>query len=357
MDILLKNWTEEDKRIAINFEMAYDNWLERSLHPSLQNSMHIKEIGGHRYLYTSKNKLNKTEKSLGLFDTENENKYNSFLTERETNKKYEAEAFEHLSQIALQFNTIKIPKVNKTVGKILRKFDSSDLLGRYFLVVGSISFYAYGVAAGVKDNNFYKPTLDLDFTWYRQAYLKENNLLNMPQTLIEHDNYKTFISELRQIDPSFNLHHKKKYQAINSKAFEVEILCSPTSMPSLNRLEKNLEPYPIEEQEWLLKGTPIRQIVIDEDNLPVPINAPDPRWMALHKLWLSKKPSRDPRKVTKDWEQGLSLMRLIVSRLQPSYPLDESFASNLPPALTPIFNDWCIKNNFILTKKINSPSY
>lgn len=66
-----------------------------------------------------------------------------------------------------------------------------------------------------------------------------------------------------------------------------------------------------------------------EDGTPTPIVVPDPRFMAIHKLWLSKKPSQDITKKDKDFMQGSLLLKIIYDKMQMTYPLDREFTEEL----------------------------
>lgn len=350
MNYPITELSEEHKRIAINFEMAYDNYIQRKQAKELQFNYYIKQVNTQEYLYSIDRFNKNSEKSLGHLTGDLKREYEILLENKSLAEQYENQSRDHLEEMIDQFKIIKIPRLNKTIGKILRQFDKDELLGEYLLVVGSIAFFAYGLAAGIKDNNFFKPTLDLDFTWYKSAYLKKQNKTLNNKEFID-KKYKSFLYQLRLADKSFNMHTKKKYQAVNSEAFEVELLCSPSSQPSLLNIENQFKPYSLEEQEWLLNGTPIRQVLMDEDYQPVPIVAPDPRWMALHKLWLSQKATRDPLKTKKDLEQGKYLMQIIVARFKNDYPLDLNFIQDLPKELKPVMDKWCEENNFVPAKK------
>ena len=50
----------------------------------------------------------------------------------------------------------------------------------------------------------------------------------------------------------------------------------------------------------LLKGRPLSVVVATLRQRACPLYVPDPRWMALHKLWLSAKPERNALKKPKD---------------------------------------------------------
>lgn len=66
---------------------------------------------------------------------------------------------------------------------------------------------------------------------------------------------------------------------------------------------------------------------------------PDPRWFALHKLWMAEKPERDPQKKPKDRKQGTALLDAVWLTMR-HYALDEAFYAGLPDELKPHFEHW-----------------
>lgn len=96
---------------------------------------------------------------------------------------------------------------------------------------------------------------------------------------------------------------------------------------------------PLPEQEWLLLGTFVDQVVPCRDGTPARIVAPDPRWFALHKLWLAGQARRNPLKRPKDRKQGMALLNTVAEAM-PRYPLDGSFAAAIPSALVPMWHEW-----------------
>jgi hypothetical protein len=64
-------------------------------------------------------------------------------------------------------------------------------------------------------------------------------------------------------------------------------------------------------------------IVIGEDGYPTPLVVPDPRSFALHKLWLSEQPDREPVKKQRDCDQGLAVAQLVIQYL-PQYQFNAS---------------------------------
>jgi hypothetical protein len=74
---------------------------------------------------------------------------------------------------------------------------------------------------------------------------------------------------------------------------------------------------------------------------------PDPRWMALHKLWLSDKPERNLLKKDKDRRQGNVLLDAVRFFLPTSHPINVDFVLDLPAELQPLFDRWCTETGFI----------
>jgi hypothetical protein len=131
---------------------------------------------------------------------------------------------------------------------------------------------------------------------------------------------------------------EREFQARNAKAYEVELLIAPSRAATLARRDKP-RPIPLPEQEWLLLGRPVDQIVACRDGTAARVVAPDPRWFALQKLWMSAQPKRNPLKRTKDRKQGTALLNAI-DEAMPHYPLDAGFVASLPDELLPYWSSW-----------------
>ena len=110
----------------------------------------------------------------------------------------------------------------------------------------------------------------------------------------------SLLAVLKRIDPNYRINKSKPFQALASDGYEVELLVAPSLFKTLPRGDA-FSPMPIfHEQEWLLRGRPVRHVVVSRDQKTCPIFAPDPRWMALHKMWLADKPERNANKRNKD---------------------------------------------------------
>jgi hypothetical protein len=143
---------------------------------------------------------------------------------------------------------------------------------------------------------------------------------------------------LKAVDPTFTVNSEREFQARNARAYEVELLVAPSRIATLAVKDKP-RPVPLPEQEWLLPGRRVDQVVPCRDGTPARIVAPDPRWFALHKLWLGAQAKRNPLKRRKDTIQGNALLDAVAEAM-PHYPLDGTFAESLPVDLAPFWQAW-----------------
>ena len=130
------------------------------------------------------------------------------------------------------------------------------------------------------------------------------------------DRHPSLLDVLRRVDSSFRINPRRPYQALDEKGYEAELLVAP-SMFRTHPQDDDFSPMAVfPEQEWLLKGRPVRHVVASRDGRSCPIFAPDPRWMALHKLWLAEKPERNAAKRPKDRRQGDVLLKAVASAME-----------------------------------------
>ena len=143
------------------------------------------------------------------------------------------------------------------------------------------------------------------------------------------------ISMLKSVDSTYTVNTERPFQARNAKAFAIEILIAPSVAADYPPTEP-LQPIPLPEQEWLLAGTRVDQVVCGRDAMPARIVAPDPRWFALHKLWLGAQTKRDPLKRDKDLKQGAALFKATRESM-PQFPFDAEFEAAIPAELRSVY--------------------
>ena len=322
-------------QIIANLEAAYDQWHgARQTLASLPTSMFWQTKGGADYLAV-KNGGYDSATTKGVRSAETEALYDSFVAEKELAKQRAAEADALIEQRALQYRALRLPVMLDKQGELLRALDVAGLLRNDLLVVGTNAFAAYEALCGVKFPAGNEPTQDFDLAWCRGSAVSLASL--MPDHDVE--GRKSLMAVLQSIDSTYRLNPKKPYQAVNRAGYEVELLAAPSRAP----LPKNeaFEPMvSLVEQEWLLRGKAAFVVLATQRHRACPLYVPDPRWMAVHKLWLARKPERNAQKRPKDARQGQVLLDACRYFLTDAYPLDVDFVLDLPVELRDLFNDW-----------------
>jgi hypothetical protein len=337
----------EHLRIIDNTEQFYSAWLEakreRRLFPA---SMYWKDVGTRTYLYHTP-VTGGSPTSLGPRCEETELVLQAYqLKTSQINERLTGAATK-LEMALAQYGALKLPKLMDLPGQILREMDLQGHLGTNLLVVGTNAFPAYEIAAGERFASGLDETEDFDVTWCRGA---------LPGQLEVDVVGSPLMSVLKSVDSSFTMSKRAPYQALNSQAYEVEMLAAPSVQKTLTPQEV-FRPAAMPEQEWLLLGKPIRHVVCTQSGAPAPLVVPDPRWMGLHKLWLSQKETRKATKRPKDKLQGELLLDAVARNMQQSYPMNVDFVLSLPDDLLPVFNEWASQYGFVPQADQPAPSW
>jgi hypothetical protein len=322
-------------QIIANLEAAYDQWHEaRQTLASLPTSMFWQTKGGVDYLAV-KNGGYDSATTKGVRSPETEARFDSFVAEKELAKQRAAEADALIEQRALQYRALRLPVMLDKQGELLRALDVAGLLRNDLLVVGTNAFAAYEILCGVKFPAGNEPTQDFDLAWCRGSSVSLARLV--PDADVE--GRKSLMAVLQSIDSTYRINPKKPYQALNGAGYEVKLLAAPSRAP-LPRNEVFEPMVSLVEQEWLLRGKAAFVVAATQRHRACPLYVPDPRWMAVHKLWLAKKPERNAQKRPKDARQGQVLLDACRYFLTDAYPLDIDFVLDLPEELRELFNEW-----------------
>jgi hypothetical protein len=345
-----ENYTEfssDSQRIIANLEQAHAQWVDLSRELlALPVSMYWTAKDGREYLYAKQNSQDDGT-SLGAKNEETIKRYEEFSAQKSDLKARLASLENMLSERVGLYRRLRLPSLPDKQGEILRALDVADLLGTDLMVVGTNAFVAYQLACGAMFPTGVEETEDFDLTWIRgtQASLQFSRMQPSGDETPQ-DQRKSLLGVLRSIDRSYRINPKKRYQAVNSDFYEVELLAAPSTHPLPK--ENAFEPmYSLFEQEPLLLGRPVSAVVATIKGRACPLVVPDPRFMALHKLWLADKPERKASKKEKDRRQGYVLLDAVRYFLQSSHPLNMDFVMDLPADLRPIFDLWCAQRQFI----------
>ena len=334
-------FSNDSQRVSANLEQIYAAWLDaRRQLDAMPVSMYWAAKDNADYLHV-KTSSNDNGTSIGPRNADTETRFGEFTQAKEELKK-RIESFDAvILERAGLYRRLRLPSLPDRQAEILRKLDIEELLGNDLLVVGTNAFVAYELFVGAKLPTGNEETEDFDLAWCRGSKVSLATLLgkNPAKT-------KTLFSVLKSIDSSYRISPRKPYQAVSSDGYEVELLAAPSTHP----LPKNEAFDPMAsliEQEWLLKGTAVSVVVATVRGRAAPLVVPDPRWMALHKLWLADKPERRTDKKEKDRRQGTVLLDAARYFLQASHPLNVDFVLELPDELRLHFDQWCESSQFI----------
>ena len=315
-------FSDEQARLLVNLRQRYEHWMaaEQAI-AAMPYDLKRKLINGNYYLYEVVDRLG-NGKSLGRWSDDLERQFGEYRIVKAREKDRRDKGRAHLDESARLYRALRLPLLSSDAGPILREADRRKLLGSHLFVVGTNAMLAYNVEAGaiiVAPDE----TEDFDLAW-------------VAETLGEQD--RQVWDMLKAVDPTYTLNSERDFQVRNAKAYEVELLVAPSRSSSIGPLDRP-RPIPLDEQEWLLLGRPVDQVVGCRDGSPARIVAPDPRWFGLHKLWMAGQPKRNSLKRPKDYKQGTALLDAVAIAM-PHYPLDAAFVSALPYALIAYYEQW-----------------
>lgn len=341
---------DEGLRIIANLGQAYDALADEiRVGKDVPVNVHWKNISGKDYLYI-KQQASQEAKSCGARNSDTEalfKKHSAAIADHELRMKHMTQSVE---QYCRQYRALKLPVITSLPAKILRDLDVHGHLGSNLFVAGTNAFPAYEIEARERFARGLDETEDFDLGWCRGAEISFGGKL--PEL-----KGSPLFEAVKRADKTFRINTKKPYQAVNSIGYEVELLTAPSMFATLSK-DEVFNPMAIfNEQEWLLKGRPIRYVISASDNTPAPLFVPDPRWMGLHKIWLSGKEKRAADKKDKDAKQGNLLLDAVARKMQMSYPMDIDFVMSLPEDLLPIFNEWAKKHEYIPTRMGSQPAW
>ena len=318
-----KPFSDEQLRTLINLRQRYEVWIEadRALF-KMPYDLRQKKVSGRAYLYEIFDRSG-NGKSLGVWNSEREQQFTDYKERKAALKTQRRGARDALDESARLYRALRLPMLSSEAGPLLREIDRRDLFGSHLLVVGTNAMAAYAIEAAGMILAAPDETEDFDLAWSAET--------------AEDAGAKVW-EMLKSVDQTFTVNMERSFQARNARTYEVEILVAPSRADTMGPTDKP-RPVPLPEQEWLLLGKPVDQVVGCRDGSPARLVVPDPRWFALQKLWMSEKPERNPLKRPKDRKQGMALLN-VVSEAMPQYPLDAAFEAEIPEELGPHYDKW-----------------
>lgn len=319
---VIQPFSAEQERALINMRQRYDAWIEAERELcSMPYDLRRKKVGEYEYLYEIFDRSG-NGKSLGAWDDEKQSQLEQYKAAKSAVKERRDGARDALGESSRIARALRLPLLSADAGPILREADRRSLLGSHLLVVGTNAMAAYALEAAGTFRDVPDETEDFDLAWTADEPEDGTQLWDM----------------LKAVDSTFTINTEREFQARNAKAYEVELLVAPSRVETLAGKDRP-RPVPLPEQEWLLPGRRVDQVVPCRDGSPARIAAPDPRWFALHKLWLGAQAKRNPLKRRKDTVQGAALLDAVAEAM-PHYSLGHEFVESLPEELKSYWEDW-----------------
>jgi len=189
-------------------------------------------------------------------------------------------------------------------------------------VIGTHALYAFEFAAGVfidtpKESPFWSGS-EPRLTLAAAATVPPDQVLTL----------------LRQSDRSFHALPGDGFQAVNKAGLFVSLVglqsVRAATRPVNHPAQGPTVPAESGDLGALFNAPKFSQVVIGQRGTPATMVVPDPRALALHKLWLSQQEDRDPNLKNRDRLQALALAELIV-RFLPQYYFFSSQLNLFPP--------------------------
>ncbi len=285
------------RRQFVDVVQTFEAWEESKaeLAQRFVGSMRWVERKGHVYLLRKKAS---SEISLGRKTDETEEIYRAFRNGRDAERKRCHALYARLREMAPVNRALRLNRVPRLTGRILRHLAAAQVLGQNIFVIGTNSLFLYEALAGVHLTSDLLATVDVDLLWDARQNLS---------LAVKDFRRSGVIGYLRRADRSFRRSRGELFRAVNREGFMVD-LTRPVEDPYVamdaGTNPEDLVGVGIEGLEWLVNAPKVNGIVIGEDGIPLRCWSVDPRAFALHKVWVSERADRDPVMRARDYAQA-----------------------------------------------------
>jgi hypothetical protein len=291
--------TNEQRRQLIDVAQAFAAW-RGAARKAVPGSLRWVMRKGMEYLYR---KSGKSERSLGRRSRATE----AIVSEHNQLKTRLRQTGARLKTMARVNRALYLNRVPKDAALVLRELDTAGLLGKHLFVIGTNALYAYEMKAGVLFESSILATNDFDLLWDARDRLR---------LLVTGVSPEGILGILKKADPTYSTADDYGTRAQNASGYFVDLFC-PEVVPVPGRLTpRDIDPIPTAGADWLIQAPKIEETVIGWDGMPLYMPCVDPRVFALHKLWLSKEPSRQVRSRPRDIAQARAVAAVATAYLR-----------------------------------------
>jgi hypothetical protein len=306
--------SNEQRRQFIDVAGVFAAWRDAS-RKAARGSLRWVTRKGADYLYR---KTGKVERSLGRRSPETE----TIATEHNLLRQRRKQTGARLKSMARVNRALYLNRVPKEPALILRELDAAAVLGKHLFVIGTNALYAYEMKAGIFFESGILATHDFDLLWDARERLR---------LVVAGISPEGVLGILKKADASFSSVADYGMRAQNATGYFVDLFCPDIDPPPGRFTPDDIDPIPTEGADWLVEALKIEETVIGWDGLPLYLPCVDPRVFALHKLWLSKQPSRQATSRPRDVAQARAVAAVATAYMGMKF--SDRALSRLPNAL------------------------
>ena len=317
-----REFQDNQQRTLNRAAEAYQAYLEAvEAGRPLKGGMHWKKIKGREYLYKYRDRYGHGS-SLGPRSPHTEQLWAEFGRRRREIAALLSARRRQLAEAARFCRAALIHRVPEPVTRILRRLPPGDLATAPLMVIDAHALHAFEFAAGV----FIDAPRDSPlFSGAAQGLTLAATAPVPPDT---------FLRLLRRADRSYDILPGEGLAAVNKLGFRVRLLPPATSQSGQRMVIRDAPgvtvPAASGDLAALLAAPKFSQVVIGRRGDPVTMVVPDPRALALHRLWLSQRQDREPADRERDRVQAAALAELIL-RYLPQYYFFSTELQMFPP--------------------------
>ena len=310
-EYFFREFQDNQQRTLNRAVEAYQAYLEavQASRP-LKGGMHWKKVKGREYLYKYRDRSGHGS-SLGPRSPHTEGLWAEFGRQRREIAALLGARRQQLAEAARFCRAALIHRVPEPVTRILRRLTPGDLTHAPLMVIDTHALHAFEFAAGV--------FIDAP----RDSPLIAGAAQGLTLAAAAAVAPDAFLRLLRQADRSYEtLPGDGLARAVNKQGFRVRLLRPPTAHSGHRMMVRDAPgvtvPADMGDLAALMAAPKFSQVVIGRRGDPVTMVVPDPRALALHKLWLSQRQDREPADRERDRVQAAALAELIL-RYLPQY--------------------------------------
>jgi hypothetical protein len=305
-----REFEKNQQRTLARAIQAYQTYLETlEARRPLAGGMHWKKIKGREYLYKYRDRYGHG-RSLGPRAAATERLWAEFRRERRELAARLDRQRQRLAEAARFCRAALIHRVPDLVTRVLRRLELGGLPEASLLVIGTQALHAFEFAAGAF----------IDSPKNSPFWSGDHNRLTLAVTTEMSSD--RLLPLLRRADRSFRTLPGPELAAVNQHGFLVRCFRPPPARSpqkmTVREAAGALVPAESGDLAALVSAPKFSQVVIGQRGDPVTMVVPDPRAVALHKLWLSQQEDREPAKRLRDRSQAMALAEFIL-RYLPQY--------------------------------------